>query len=95
MISIPNPDFPLGQVVATPGAKAALDDAKQTPWEFLSRHARCDWGDVCERDAEANNEALREGGRLFSVYKTNQGESIWIITEASRDSTCILLPEEY
>ena len=87
--------FPLGDLVATPGALAALDAAGQSPMEFLIRHARGDWGEVCAGDRQANDEALVSGDRLLSAYRTAKGERIWVITERDRSSTCLLLPEEY
>lgn len=95
MIDEVKPLFPLGRTVATPGALQTLEDAGQSPAEFLDRHIRGDWGDVGEEDAEANNLALRDGSRIFSVYHTQTNEKIWVITEADRNSTCILLPDEY
>ena len=60
--------FPLGRIVATPGALAALHAAGQTPHEFLSRHIRKDWGDLSDEDRQENEFSLREGFRLLSVY---------------------------
>ena len=91
-----NPKFALGQIVATPGALDALDRNGQSLAEFIQRHARCDWGDVCAEDAELNNEALNEGGRLLSSYILKDGTTkLWVITEADRSSSCGLLPSEY
>jgi hypothetical protein len=87
--------FSLGQLVATPGAMRALLDAGQSPSEFLDRHGRGDWGDVSGGDGRLNDEAVEEGSRMFSAYMTNGGVRIWVITEADRSSTCILLPDEY
>lgn len=87
--------FNLGQVVATPGALEALQESNQTPLEFLARHARGDWGDCCAEDASLNDDALRTGDRLLSVYHTEQGVKFWVITEADRSATTFLLPEEY
>ena len=84
---------PLGRIVATPGALEALEQAKQTPVEFLSRHRNGDWGDVCCEDWEANDEDLKDGNRVLSAYRTKKDVRIWIITD--RSSTTILLPEEY
>ena len=95
MIEIARPKFNLGKLVATPGAIEALADAKQSPMEFVARHIKGDWGDVCDEDRQANEDALRHGERLLSVYRTSKGVKIWIITEADRSSTCVLLPEEY
>ena len=92
--------FQLGQVVATPGALEAFKAAGQGPGEFLDRHLRGDWGDVCEEDRRLNDMALVDGSRVLSSYATKAGAKLWIITEATGDdgrraSTCILLPEEY
>ena len=87
--------FPLGQIVATPGALEALGDAGQTPDFFLDKHASKDWGEVCDEDKRLNDEALVSGERLLSAFRTLRGVRIWIITEADRSSTCCLLPEEY
>jgi hypothetical protein len=87
--------FALGQVVATPGALEAIKDAGQTPADFLDRHVRGDWGDVSKGDWKLNDEAVKKGERVLSAYRTLKGEKLWIITEADRSSTCILLPEEY
>jgi hypothetical protein len=87
--------FDLGQVVATPGALDALRRSSQSPGEFLTKHARGEWGDLDAHDAEANRTALREGGRIVSSYKTRLGDVIWVITEADRSSTLLLLPGEY
>jgi hypothetical protein len=84
-------DFKLGQIVATPGALGLGVDLLA----LLRRHARGDWGDMCEEDLRANDEALLRGGRLFSGYTLPGGRRLWIITEADRGSTTFLLPEEY
>ena len=95
MVALNNPLFKLGQVVAAPGALEALEKAGHTPAEFLDRHARGDWGEVDVEDRQANNEALKHGSRVLSAYKTKAGERLWVITEADRSSTCLLLPEDY
>ena len=89
------PLFSVGQVVATPGALEAFEKSNQTPMAFIQRHVRGDWGNLCEEDAEANNLALNDGSRLLSSYKLNDGTKVWVITEADRSSTCVLLPSEY
>jgi hypothetical protein len=89
------PKFPLGYLAATPGAVEAMQDSEQLPIDFLSRHARGDWGDVCEEDWDANEMALEHGYRLISSYETAKGERLWIITESDRSVTTILLPDEY
>jgi hypothetical protein len=87
--------FAMGQIVATPGALMALEEAGQLPQEFLHRHAAGEWGDLDEHDRRANDQALRGGGRLLSAYITKNGTKIWIITEWDRSVTTILLPSEY
>ena len=89
------PKFSLGQVVATPGVLAAFEASSEEPGVLLRRHTSGDWGLVSQEDAKANDEALAGGGRLLSRYRTRQGRTIWIITEADRSSTTLLLPEEY
>jgi len=95
MIEIAKFRFSIGKLVATPGAIEALADAKQSPMEFVARYIKGDWGDVCEQDRQANEDALQDGDRLLSAYRTEKCVKIWVITEADRSSTCILLPEEY
>jgi hypothetical protein len=89
------PKFALGQVVATPGALEALARSGQTPNEFLLAHVAGDWGELSHEDKCLNNQALVDGDRILSAYRTVTGDKIWVITEADRSSTCILLPEEY
>jgi hypothetical protein len=89
------PLFPLGQVVATPGALQACENAGQEPEEFLNRHDRRDWGEVSEADKQENEFSVQQGFRILSAYATSTGERIWIITEADRSATTILLPDEY
>lgn len=87
------PRFELGRMLATPGVLAAVPEPEMRA--ALGRHMRGDWGDVCPDDAAANECALREGTRLLSSYATNDGTKFWIITEADRSATTVLLPEEY
>ncbi len=87
--------FPLGRLAATPGALEALGASGQWPGFFLARHRAGDWGDVGAADSRANAEALRHGGRLFSAYTTRRGVRLWVITEADRGRTVLLLPEDY
>jgi len=87
--------FPLGQIVATPAALNALEKAGQNGAEFLDRHAMGDWGDMCDDDRKANDEALIIGERLLSAYKLKDETKIWIITERDRSVTTILLPGDY
>ena len=87
------PSFDLGRIVITTNAMYQLDNDAVV--EGLRRHAVGDWGDLCEEDREANNRALYEGTRLLSAYKSKAGLKYWIITEADRSATTILLPEDY
>lgn len=87
------PIFPLGDVVATPGIAALIEDGLMVDL-YLTRHHAGDWGDVPAADAQANTEGVEAGDRLLSAYETPFGR-IWIITEADRHSTCVLLPNEY
>jgi hypothetical protein len=92
--------FSLGQILATPGALELLRRNGQGVDEFLARHARGDWGEVCKEDAHWNDQGLQDGSRLLSVYRTRDRETLWIITEAadeqgSRSATTVLLPSEY
>ena len=85
--------FPLGQVVATANATRVLSHDEM--FAALARHVRGDWGDVCEEDWQANDLDLVAGERLLSVYHTSAGVKFWIITEADRSVTTVLLPEDY
>jgi hypothetical protein len=87
--------FELGRVVATPGALRALQRAEQLPAEFLDRHVAGDWCNLGAEDQQENEFSVRNGFRILSAYITSAGDKIWIITEADRSSTTILLPEEY
>ena len=89
------PLFSLGQVVATPPCLVALKKAGQAPDVFLNRHVIGDWGNIDEHDAQVNEDALWGDSRIMSVYKTNCGEVICLITEADRNSTTLLLPSDY
>ena len=89
------PLFSLGRVVATPGALHALEEAGQEAVDFLDRHACGNWGVVPEEDWALNDEALRHRSRLLSSYRLASGDKLWIITEADRSATTLLLPDEY
>lgn len=84
----------LGHTVATPGAIEALTEHGVNSLSLVHRHARGDWGDVDAHDAAANDRAVTEGTRVLSAYETAAGR-IWVITEADRSSTTVLLPSEY
>lgn len=85
--------FSMGNLYATPGVLGAV--ASDELLACLGRHARGDWGDCGTEDWQANEHALVDGSRIFSVYKLASGVKLWIITEADRASTTALLPEEY
>lgn len=87
--------FPLGRVLATPGALQALEKAGQQPQEFLDRHVNGDWGEVDCHDAAENEFSLQHGFRLLSSCTTAAGDRLWIITEVDSSATTLLLPEEY
>ncbi|TEU19184.1 MAG: hypothetical protein E3J25_00170 [Anaerolineales bacterium] len=89
------PLFPLGQIVATPGALEALERAGQEPAEFLARHACGDWGDLDDFDRKENELSLKRRLRLLSAYTLSTGVKIRIITEADRSATTLLLPSQY
>ena len=99
---IPYPNrFPLGRIVATPGALEVCTREHLTA--CLYRHSRGDWGNVCKEDAASNDEAVREGSRILSAYPLDSAKPckgygdncLWIITEADRSATTFLLPDEY
>ena len=90
-----NAKFQPGTVVATPGAVEALAESGQDAGFFLDKHLSGDWGEVDAGDQMANDQALLDGSRLLSSYRTLKGVVIWVLTEADRSSTCILLPEDY
>ena len=97
----PAVSFDLGPIVSTPGALEALRACDADPLQYLGRHARGDWGDLCEEDKHSNNAALQTGARLMSVYTLPDGTKLWVITDAEiddnhhRQATTFLLPDEY
>lgn len=93
------PLFPMGRIVATPGALALLEQHGIPATALLRRHVMGDWGDLGREDRKANDDAIHDGGRIFSSYILKR-DKVWVITEASGDgvtraTTCILKPEEY
>jgi hypothetical protein len=87
------PSLPVGKIVATPNALAQLTEDDITA--ALLRHVFGDWGDVCAEDKAQNDRALLEGTRILSVYHAANGTKFWLITEANRSVTTVLLPEDY
>ena len=97
-IFVSNPDiclFPLGQIVATPGALDLLDRTATNAIELLQRHQSGDWGAMPPEDAEMNVDSIVSGCRIMSSYYLNDIERVWVITEADRSATTLLLPEDY
>lgn len=88
--------LPLGRVLATPGALRVLSEAGEDPFRLLARHATGDWGELDAHDRRENERSLRNGWRVLSSYPLGEdGGKVWIITEADRSATTVLLPEEY
>jgi hypothetical protein len=89
------PLFPAGKIVATPGAMDVIEENGLDVRGLLRRHLTGDDGDVCQADKEANQDAIENGYRVLSVYKVTPNQKVYIITEADRSATTLLLPEEY
>ncbi|MEJ7863171.1 MAG: hypothetical protein WKF90_16200 [Pyrinomonadaceae bacterium] len=87
--------FPLGEIYLTIGVQEALEESNQMPNEFLAKHQSGNWGLVCEDDRQENELSVKEGFRILSAYKTDRDVKIWVITEACRSSSTILLPDDY
>lgn len=90
---IPVAKFKVGRIVSTPGALHALTN--EDIGRAIVRHQAGDWGELDAEDCEANDRAVNHGLRILSQYTSGKGVKFWIITEADRSSTCVLLPEEY
>ena len=90
-----SPLFQLGQVLLTPGAIEALSESGQMPYEFISRHASLEQGELSSEDHKENLFSVDKSLRIFSAFKTIEGIKLWVITEADRSATTILLPSEY
>jgi hypothetical protein len=88
------PLFTLGRIIATPAARETLGELNHSSLDLLRRHMSGDWTEMDVEDQQANREAMVEGDRVFSAY-TIQGIKFWVITEADRSATTILLPSEY
>lgn len=88
--------FQHGQLVATPGALELLGELEISPSHLLERHLFGDWGDVPPEDARGNELSVKCGYRILSAYNVgDHGDRVWVLTEADRSSTCVLLPEDY
>lgn len=89
------PRFTLGRLIMTEGVDALIHQGRLNPLPYLRRHLRADWGDLDEPDQRRNNAALQSGDRLLSSYPIAPDLTLWIITEADRSVTTLLLPSEY
>ena len=87
--------FPLGQIVATPGALELLSRHSLSPMKFIERHATGDWGCICPEDALENERSVNNGYRILSAYEIAGKHRIWVITEWNRSVTTLLRPEDY
>jgi hypothetical protein len=87
--------FPLGQCVITRGALPAIESINVDPAVLLQRHQSGDWLEMCQHDQAENRKAIKNGSRVFSAYNLANSIRVYVITEADRSSTTILLPEEY
>ena len=89
------PKFSLGKIIVTPNAVDAFFAAHQTPHEFMAQHRAGNWGEVSQYEQEQNECCLKKGLRIISAYRLKTGVKIWVITEADRSATTLLLSEEY
>jgi hypothetical protein len=87
--------FRLGKLVATPAALKALDKSATRIETILAQHCTQHWGDICKEDRQENDKALRTNSRIFSVYNIPFGVRLFVITEADRSATTVLLESEY
>jgi len=90
--------FPHGRLVMTCGVDGNMQGNIPFQiflWQSVNRHLQADWGDLDGEDKRRNDQALKDGSRLFSAYEKDGMPKIWVITEWDRSSTCILFPDEY
>jgi hypothetical protein len=87
--------FDAGFIVRTPGALLALIEAQVTESRLIERHLSGDFGELCEEDQASNRDAIHQGGRILSSYQVDAQTKVWVITEADRSVTTLLLPSEY
>lgn len=90
---LPIVKFRLGKIVSTPSALAQL--SQDDILAGIRRHQAGDWGEMDEHDRQENESALKNGFRLLSVYRFAAGVKFWLITEADRSATTVLMPEDY
>lgn len=100
-VTVPGPKFNPGKVVATPGAIAIAEEYNSDPTgksllaTLVHKHVRGNWGSCCKEDREANDDALKDGGRVMSVFESDDHETLWVITEWDRSVCTVLRPDEY
>jgi len=87
--------FPLGRIYLTHGAIDALEDAGEWAQDFVNRHAKLEQGELTDEDYKENLFSVDKPLRIFSAFRTSKGVKIWVVTEANREATTILLPSEY
>ena len=87
--------FRSGRICATDGVAHLIETGRLDPRPYVTRHLTGDWGDLCEEDRQFNNAGLKLGSRLLSSYDVSPDLRLWIITEADRSATTLLLPSEY
>ena len=95
MSAVTKPKFELGQLLTTPGALQALSRNGADGSVYADRHRKGDWGNVSDHSVHENERALIQHDPIMSAYTLEDGTRIWIVTEADRGTTTILLPEEY
>lgn len=88
-------NFQLGRCVITNAALTFLEASGVSPMDLLRRHASGDWGDIDPEDKGLNEMSVQNGSRILSVYQVRPDQAVWIITEAGRHATTVLLPEDY
>ncbi len=87
--------FELGRCVGTHAAIAFLTESGVDPSTLLARHQAGDWGDIDPEDKGLNEMSVQNGSRILSVYQVRPDQAVWVLTEAGRHATTILLPQEY
>ncbi len=97
---MPEQLFPLGRIMMTTNLQGKIQEANPEHWEeelqgLIARHASGDWGDLGEEDKGENDLSVKRGFRIFSAYATSHGFRVWVITEADRSVSTVLLPSDY
>lgn len=92
------PLFNIGEVAATKRVKERMEKSQDFDLfcrRSLVRHIYGDWGSISKFDKRSNDEAIYYGERILSVYPFGDMYKIWIVTEADRNHTTIMFPDEY